>query len=282
MRRPAGAGYASGARRVPRRVQRRVQHRGRGPRPRWHRAGTGRAAELASEAARAEGASHHRPPPVASRRGGRAGRQARMASAPGPALRRGAGHSRLTAGHRAPAAPPGPGRAWRQPGRGETPPGPPSSARPDRHGRAMPARAAEQEAAGDAPLGTQGAEACAGRSVTRVRRSDCNARLACLPCCYVPLVPLRAPVGSSRTGISASGRVTIRSAPSASRPGPAPPRAAAVGTVLDAAYSPAVEIGFGSSIAAEKLGGRAWRRVARVHGEFHQGNSTLRELDIRA
>jgi hypothetical protein len=28
-----------------------------------------------------------------------------------------------------------------------------------------------------------------------------------------------------------------------------------VGTVLDAAYSPAVEIGFGSSIAAEK----AWR-----------------------
>ena len=37
------------------------------PRPRWHRVGTGRAAELASEAARAEGASppRHRPWPAA-------------------------------------------------------------------------------------------------------------------------------------------------------------------------------------------------------------------------
>jgi hypothetical protein len=45
---------------------------GRGPWPRWHRAGTGRAAELASEAARAEGASppSHRPWPAASGRPG--------------------------------------------------------------------------------------------------------------------------------------------------------------------------------------------------------------------
>jgi hypothetical protein len=69
IRPPAGEGYAGGRRRAQRRVPRRVQHRGRRPRagpgearPPGER---GRAAELASEAARAEGGSltRHRPWP---------------------------------------------------------------------------------------------------------------------------------------------------------------------------------------------------------------------------
>jgi hypothetical protein len=104
-------GYAGGRRRVQRRDPRRVQRRGRPPRPRWHLARTGRAAELASEAARAEGASPpcHRPWPARRVPGRPSSTNGLHASTCAPA---GAGHSPLTAGHRAPPAP----RAFRRAG----------------------------------------------------------------------------------------------------------------------------------------------------------------------
>jgi hypothetical protein len=56
------------------------------------------AAELASEAARAEGASPTLPLTAAGASGSRAGGQGRMGAPWVPARRRGAGHSPLTAG----------------------------------------------------------------------------------------------------------------------------------------------------------------------------------------
>ena len=89
-------------------------------------AGTGRAAELASEAARAEGASPPRHRPWPARQGPGQAVKDEWLRRPEPARRRGAGHSPLTAGHRAPPAPPLPGRAWWpvRRGRGRPPPDP--------------------------------------------------------------------------------------------------------------------------------------------------------------
>jgi hypothetical protein len=82
----AAGGYAGGRRRDPRRDPRRDQRRGRPPPNRAGRVaspgGRGRAAELASEAARAEGASLpcHRPWPAAVAPGRPSGRMACGAS----------------------------------------------------------------------------------------------------------------------------------------------------------------------------------------------------------
>jgi hypothetical protein len=100
-----------------------------------------------------------------------------------------AGHSRLTAGHRAPAAPPRTRRASRQPRRGEEASSPrtPPQPRPERHGPPAPgqppARRCWQrvmvrwahERSGPWPLVRNSA-----------RRRERNARFACLGCCYDP------------------------------------------------------------------------------------------------
>jgi hypothetical protein len=119
-------GYATGARRDQRREQRRDQRRDqrRGRRP---RRGPGASRRPAGGAGlRSLPAKQHAPkarPTTNHRQWPAAVVPSRPSSTNGctawTAPWRGAGHSRLTAGHRAPAAPPGPGRAWRQPGRGE-------------------------------------------------------------------------------------------------------------------------------------------------------------------
>jgi hypothetical protein len=102
------------------------------PGPRAARDRNDKAAELASEAARAEGASPPPPPTVAGEAWSRAGRQGRLSTPWGAARRRGAGHSPLTAGHRAPSAPRAFRRAWWPACRGETSHGlQPSSSRSD-------------------------------------------------------------------------------------------------------------------------------------------------------
>jgi hypothetical protein len=104
----------------------------RPPGPRAARDRNDKAAELASEAARAEGASPPPPPTVAGEAWSRAGRQGRLSTPWGAARRRGAGHSPLTAGHRAPSAPRAFRRAWWPACRGETSHGlQPSSSRSD-------------------------------------------------------------------------------------------------------------------------------------------------------
>ena len=104
-RRSAGERYAPRGRRAQRGVPRTVPRRGPLPGPRSRRVGTGRAAELASEAARAAGASPSSSQirGVASARGQSGARRAhlrhpvkpRMGPLSGPALWRSAGHSGL-------------------------------------------------------------------------------------------------------------------------------------------------------------------------------------------
>ena len=94
---------------------------GRAPRPRRHRAGTPGLRSLPAK----QHAPKARPLPATDRgRRGvvRAGRQGRMACGLRPARRRGAGHSPLTAGHRAAPAPRAFRRAWWPARRGEGPP----------------------------------------------------------------------------------------------------------------------------------------------------------------
>jgi hypothetical protein len=118
---------------------------------------------------------------------GAGGRSSANGCAAGPARRRGAGHSCLTAGHRARAAPRTSGRAGRQPSRGEEASSPqtPSSARPDRHGRPRTSAGAGG-AVRDEPSGTPVVRPW--RTVRHLlRRTERNACLARLGCCYGPL-----------------------------------------------------------------------------------------------
>jgi hypothetical protein len=168
-------------------------------------------------APKARPTTRHRPWPA----GGLPGRPSSAnGHAAGPARRRGAGHSRLTAGHRARAAPPRPGRAGRQPGRGEEASSPRDP--PPRHDRNVTGVRALRGSAGRPGVTTRWARERRGgwRPVRNgAWRTERNARLACSPCCYDPLVPRRVTLGSSRLACWVWSGVTNRLASQASRPG---------------------------------------------------------------